>query len=148
VKIILLGTGGYHPSEQRHTACLLVPEWGLMFDAGTATFRVAPRLATRELDIFLTHAHLDHIVGLTYLLAPLVLKEVDAVRVHAAPAVLEAVRTHLFADPVFSRLKVRHSLFAMESSFAGSRWRVIPAPRWPIGSTGPGRMDRPAQWPM
>jgi ribonuclease BN (tRNA processing enzyme) len=101
VKIILLGTGGYHPSEQRHTACLLVPEWGLMFDAGTATFRVAPRLATRELDIFLTHAHLDHIVGLTYLLAPLVLKEVDAVRVHAAPAVLEAVRTHLFADPVF-----------------------------------------------
>jgi len=101
VKIILLGTGGYHPNEMRHTACLLVPEWGLMFDAGTAVFRVAPRLQTRELDVFLSHAHLDHVIGLTYLLAPLVLKEVDAVRVHATERVLEAVRTHLFAEAIF-----------------------------------------------
>lgn len=101
MKIILLGTGGYHPNELRQTACLLIPDWGLMFDAGTATFRVAPRLKTRELDIFLSHAHLDHIVGLTYLLAPMVLKEVDAVRVHATERVIEAVQTHLFAEAVF-----------------------------------------------
>jgi ribonuclease BN (tRNA processing enzyme) len=101
VKIILLGTGGYHPNEVRHTACLLIPEWGLMLDAGTAVFRLRGRLQTRELDVFLTHAHLDHVIGLTYLLAPLALKELDLVRVHAADVVLNAVREHLFDSQIF-----------------------------------------------
>ena len=26
MRLQLLGTGGYHPNERRHTACLLVPE--------------------------------------------------------------------------------------------------------------------------
>lgn len=101
MKILLLGTAGYHPSERRHTPCLLIPECGVMLDAGTGLFRAAAHLQPPRLDIFLTHAHLDHIVGLTYLLSVLHLRPLDKVRVHGTPATLEAVREHLFAPAVF-----------------------------------------------
>ena len=67
MRLILLGTTGYHPNDRRHTPCLLLPECGVMLDAGTATYRAGEYLTGPELDIFLTHAHLDHVVGLTYL---------------------------------------------------------------------------------
>jgi ribonuclease BN (tRNA processing enzyme) len=101
MKVHFLGTGGYHPNERRHTACIMLPEVGVVFDAGTSFFRVAGRLATRELQIFLTHAHLDHVVGLTYLLVPLHKGQISRVRVHSAPEYLDAVRTHLFSQPLF-----------------------------------------------
>ena len=69
MKLLLLGTGGYHPNQRRHTACLMLPEAGIVLDAGTGFFRVRQHVATPSLDILLTHAHLDHVVGLTYLLA-------------------------------------------------------------------------------
>ena len=62
MQLHLLGTTGYHPNDQRHTACMMLPEIGVVLDAGTAMFRVRDRLCTKTLDIFLTHAHLDHIV--------------------------------------------------------------------------------------
>ncbi|MBS0261320.1 MAG: metal-dependent hydrolase [Planctomycetes bacterium] len=101
MKIVLLGTGGYHPNERRHTACVMIPELGLIFDAGTSFFRVPQRMQTRELDIFLSHAHLDHIAGLTFFLVPMLKKQVDRVRVHSAPQYLEAVQKHLFSELVF-----------------------------------------------
>lgn len=101
MKLIFLGTGGYHPNERRQTACLLMPEIGLAFDAGTGFFRVQPRLQTRELDIFLTHAHLDHICGLTFFMVPMLSGDVDSVRVHGQAEVLTAVRKHLFAPELF-----------------------------------------------
>lgn len=101
MKLIFLGTGGYHPNERRQTACLLMPEIGVAFDAGTGFFRVQPRLQTRTLDIFLTHAHLDHICGLTFFMVPMLSGDVDSVRVHGQPAVLNAVRQHLFAPELF-----------------------------------------------
>ena len=101
MRVVLLGTGGYHPSEERHTACLMLPESGIILDAGTGAFRIPRHLATRELDVFLSHAHLDHVVGLTYLLAPLALGQLDAVRVHATDAVLNALKDHLFSSPLF-----------------------------------------------
>ena len=67
MKLQLLGTAGYHPNDQRQTACLMLPEVGVVLDAGTAFYRVRDYLCTDELDIFLTHAHLDHVVGITYL---------------------------------------------------------------------------------
>lgn len=65
MKLVLLGTTGYHPNRRRHTACMFLPEVGVVLDAGTGMFRVRDHLATSHLDIFLTHAHLDHVVGLT-----------------------------------------------------------------------------------
>src|SRR4029079_10987383 len=67
MKLILLGTGGYFPTTRRHTACLMLPDVGVVLDAGSGMCGIAGHLATEQLDIFLTHAHLDHVLGLTYL---------------------------------------------------------------------------------
>ena len=101
MRIKFLGTGGYHPNARRQTAGVLLPEIGLLLDAGTGTHRVTEHLLGDELTIALTHAHLDHICGLTYLLVPLHRGRIRKLRVLGAPCVLDAVRRHLFADPIF-----------------------------------------------
>jgi len=101
MKIVLLGTSGYHPSDRRHTPCMLIPESGVMLDAGTAMYRAPQYLQLPELDIFLTHPHLDHIVGLTFLLSVLYVCPLKRVCVHGTSATLQAVADHLFAAAVF-----------------------------------------------
>ena len=101
MKLILLGTTGYHPNDRRHTACMMLPELGVVLDAGTAMYRVRDHLATDELDIFLTHAHLDHVVGLTYLFDIIHEKNVRRVSVHATADKLSAIEKHLFAKTIF-----------------------------------------------
>jgi len=101
MRLVLLGTSGYHPSDARQTACLMLPEVGILLDAGTAVFRAADYLVTDQLDIFLTHAHLDHIVGLTYLLDVLAVRPVKRTTVHGTADALRAVEEHLFAPALF-----------------------------------------------
>jgi len=101
MRLILLGTAGYHPNDRRHTACVLLPECGLMFDAGTAVFRAAEYLALPELDIFLTHAQLDHVVGLTFMHDVARAHPLRRVAVHARPDNLRAIEEHLFAAGLF-----------------------------------------------
>lgn len=101
MRVVLLGTTGYHPSDERQTACLMLPEVGVVLDAGTAMYRVRDYLATDSLDIYVTHAHLDHVIGLTYLFDVLSEKKVDRVSVHGAQRHLDAVRDHLFSEPLF-----------------------------------------------
>ena len=101
MKLLLLGTTGYHPNDRRQTACLMVPELGLVFDAGSAMYRVREHLATSTLDIFLTHAHLDHVVGLTYMFDILHGHEMQRVTVHGEQAKLDAVSRHLFSELLF-----------------------------------------------
>jgi ribonuclease BN (tRNA processing enzyme) len=79
----------------------MLPEVGIVLDAGTGMFRVGPRLATDELDIFISHAHLDHITGLTFLHDMFIGRDMQRVTIHGAADKLAAVREHLFADPLF-----------------------------------------------
>lgn len=101
MKLVLLGTTGFHPNDSRHTPCMMIPQCGVMLDAGTGVYRAANYLSTRELDVYLTHAHLDHIVGLTYLLNTIRLGELETVRVHGEPGKLAAIREHLFSELLF-----------------------------------------------
>ena len=49
MKLLILGSTGYHPNELRHTACFMLPEVGVVLDAGTGMFRVRDHLVTPEL---------------------------------------------------------------------------------------------------
>jgi ribonuclease BN (tRNA processing enzyme) len=101
MKLVLLGSGGYFPNDRRHTACLLLPEVGVVLDAGSGMCRIGPYLQTDRLDVFLTHAHLDHIAGLTYLMNVAPRDVVERTVVRGASAKLEAVKQHLFAEALF-----------------------------------------------
>ena len=101
MRVLFLGTGGYHPNARRHTAGVLLPEIGLLFDAGTGLFRLPEHVANERLTIALSHAHLDHICGLTYLLVPLHTRQIRKLEVLATARTISAVREHLFAGSVF-----------------------------------------------
>lgn len=101
MKLRVLGSTGYHPNDRRQTACFMLPELGLVFDAGSGMYRVREHLQTPSLDIFLTHAHLDHVFGLTFLFDVLHEKNVKPVRVHALPDKLAAIHLHLFDEALF-----------------------------------------------
>lgn len=101
MRLVLLGTTGYHPNEIRHTACLMLPEVGLVLDAGTGMFRVGSRLVTPHLDIFLSHAHLDHVMGLTFLFDVLYNRPTQQVVVHAEAEKLSAIQRHLLDELLF-----------------------------------------------
>ena len=101
MKLVVLGSTGYHPNELRHTACLMLPALGVVLDAGTGMFRVRDWLATPRLDIFLTHAHLDHVVGVSFLFDVLAGHESTTVTVHGEADKLAAVEEHLFSPLLF-----------------------------------------------
>ncbi len=79
----------------------MLPEVGVVLDAGTGFYRVREHLRTSELDVFLTHAHLDHVVGLTYLFDVVRDTAIRRVTVHAVDEKLAAIRQHLLAEPLF-----------------------------------------------
>ncbi|MEX2287923.1 MAG: MBL fold metallo-hydrolase [Planctomycetaceae bacterium] len=142
MRIEFLGTGGFFANERRQTACVMLPEIGLVFDAGTSVFRIAQKLVNPELDIFLSHAHLDHVVGLTSLLVPLMSGKIKAARVHASKQYLAAVQEHLFAEAIFPILP-RFEFVELKDSVAvgGGVLSHIPLVH-PGGSTG-FRIDWP-----
>ena len=50
MRLVVLGTAGYHPNDWRHTLCMMIPELGIMLDAGTGAYRAVRHLQTPELD--------------------------------------------------------------------------------------------------
>lgn len=104
MQLHILGSGGYHPSSKRHTLCSVVPEVGLILDAGTAFFRLDRFLDERPWNIFLTHAHLDHIIGLTYYWGLTQQREVGPITIWGSEDTLRAVKELLFSEPLFPKM--------------------------------------------
>ncbi|MCH8830103.1 MAG: ribonuclease Z, partial [Planctomycetes bacterium] len=136
MRIEFLGTGGFHPNERRHTACVMLPEIGLIFDAGTSFFRVPSRLQSDKVQIFLSHAHLDHVAGLTFLLAPLLSGRLKATLI-GTRRTLDAVRDHLFAATLFP-VKPPYDYVELQQSMpveGGGQLTFVPL-KHPGGSVG------------
>jgi ribonuclease BN (tRNA processing enzyme) len=72
-----------------------------VFDAGSAAYRIADYLDTDTIDIFLSHAHLDHVVGLTFLFDVINGRKIERITVHGEPEKLDAVCRHLFSEFLF-----------------------------------------------
>ena len=72
---MLLGSGGWIPTTRRETCCAFLRDGSraLLIDAGTGVQRLVEQPDLLEgvdrVDIVLTHFHLDHVVGLSYLSA-------------------------------------------------------------------------------
>jgi ribonuclease BN (tRNA processing enzyme) len=70
---LLLGSGGWIPTSRRETCSAFVrrDRHALLIDAGTGVSRLVedPDLldGVEQIDVVLTHFHLDHVVGLAYL---------------------------------------------------------------------------------
>lgn len=102
MKLVFLGTTGYHANDRRETACLMLPELGVVFDAGSGFYRVSEHVATDSLDVFLSHVHLDHSQGLTFMFdvraeSP----RLGRVTAHAETDKIAAIEQHLFAELLF-----------------------------------------------
>jgi ribonuclease Z len=136
MKLVFLGTTGYHPNARRHTMCLMLPEIGMVLDAGTGFFRVRDHLATPDLHIFLSHAHLDHVVGLTYLFDVLYSKPATRVVIYGAEKYLTAVREHLFSELLFP------VEFAFETQAIDAAGDAAPSFPIPGGGTGTFRWQQ------
>lgn len=79
----------------------MLPELGIVFDAGTGLFRARDLIQTETLDIFLSHVHLDHSIGLTFLYDILNENETCRVKVHVAEDKINAIRKHLYHPLLF-----------------------------------------------
>ncbi|RIK82851.1 MAG: metal-dependent hydrolase [Planctomycetota bacterium] len=101
MKLVLLGTTGYHPNDRRQTASFMLPQLGVVLDAGTGLYRASDYVQTDSLDVFLTHAHLDHCIGLTFLFDVQHRSKLARVTAYAEPDKLQAIQRHLLAELLF-----------------------------------------------
>jgi ribonuclease BN (tRNA processing enzyme) len=101
MKLVLLGTGGYYPTSRRQTACLFLPEIGVVLDAGSGMCRLGEYRQSDQLEIFLTHAHLDHVAGLTYLISVVTQEVARKTTVYGEGSKLAAIQEHLFDEAIF-----------------------------------------------
>jgi ribonuclease BN (tRNA processing enzyme) len=68
MKLILLGTGGFVPTDEAQTACYFLPEHNLLLDGGTGLYRLSRHMqSAAPLEVYLSHTHGDHTTGLHYL---------------------------------------------------------------------------------
>ncbi len=49
MKLVVLGSNGYRPTDLGHTACYAIPELGLLLDAGSGLYRMVDTFRPQNL---------------------------------------------------------------------------------------------------
>lgn len=94
MKLTVLGCGGGIGSG-RHTTCFLLDD-DVLIDAGTGITALSLEQLAKIDHVFLTHSHLDHVLGLPLLIDAVGDRRDKPVTVHALPDTLEILDRHLF----------------------------------------------------
>ncbi len=79
----------------------MIPDWGVVLDAGSGAFRVKGNLRTPILDVLLSHTHLDHVVGLTFLFDLFGAETAERLTVYAAEAKHAVLTESLYHRELF-----------------------------------------------
>jgi ribonuclease BN (tRNA processing enzyme) len=129
MRLTLLGTQGWIPTPLRETTCIAVDDGPLLliFDAGTGLGRFLQPPASlllaeaREVHLFLTHYHLDHVCGLAYLPGIMAGRPLT---VHVPDATLNGVDPEqgvpgLIRKPFNPRPWADHETFSLEVLYEG-----------------------------
>lgn len=142
LRLVPLGTNGFYPTFGRQTMCFLVvsPGAAMLLDAGSGVARLSEPARRAELEgverleIVLTHYHLDHVIGLSYL--PGVLPQ-RRVRIHAPAPPLVAAGSEaldkLIGPPLFPVPFHRWPTPAEVSPYAGA---AVHAGAWTLATRG------------
>ena len=108
MQIKILGWAGGIGASLRTTSFLIDDD--LLIDAGTGLGDLPLNQMTGIRHIFLTHAHMDHIVGLPLLADTMFGVHDEPIVVHAQAETIDAIKTHIFnwvIWPDFSELPSR-----------------------------------------
>ena len=136
--IRVLGCSGSIAAGSRTTSFLLDDD--VLIDAGTGVGDLTLDELAKIDHILISHSHLDHVLAIGLLADSVARRRVNMppIRVHALPATLDALRTHLFNGiiwPDFTRLpSAEQPILAFEPfavgevlSIAKHRIEVLPA---------------------
>jgi ribonuclease BN (tRNA processing enzyme) len=99
MKIKILGCSGGIGGKLRTTSMLLDDD--VLIDAGTGVGDLSMAELGAIDHVFLTHAHLDHICSLPLLVDTVGGAREQPITVHAIPAVLDALRRHIFNNQIW-----------------------------------------------
>ncbi|MBA4349390.1 MAG: MBL fold metallo-hydrolase [Thermodesulfovibrio sp.] len=100
MKIKILGCSGAEFPGHNPPGFLLDDK--IMFDAGSLTNVLDNKAQSRIKDIFITHAHLDHIRGISFLADNIIVeKRKQRVNIISIPSVLKTIRKNLLNDSLW-----------------------------------------------
>lgn len=99
MKVRVLGCSGAIARDCRTTSFLV--DHDILVDAGTGVGDLTLEEMARVDDVFLTHAHLDHIAALPMMLDAIGAQRAKPVRVHALAGTIAALKAHVFNDVIW-----------------------------------------------
>lgn len=95
MKLQILGCAGGMGGREKLTTCLLL-DHDVLLDAGTGLCQMNLSQLLEIDHVFITHSHLDHVVGLAFLLDTVLGERSTPVTVHASVGVIAILKAHLF----------------------------------------------------
>lgn len=105
MQISILGCAGSRGINSRPTGFLI--DQTLLLDCGTATEVLSPKACAEIANILITHAHIDHICDLPFLIEGVYDLRKDSVYLYSLKGVIKEISSHLFNGtvwPDFSRI--------------------------------------------